>query len=51
MFALPNLNAVNIVIHGILGRGVSDSTRLDPQAKGLAEQLRARFVDVPEALL
>ena len=51
VFALPNLNAVNIVIHGLLGRGVSDSTRLDPQAKGLGEQLRARLVDVPEALL
>jgi hypothetical protein len=51
VFALPNLHAVNIVIHGLLGRGVSDSTRLDPQAKGLAEQLRARLVDVPEALL
>jgi hypothetical protein len=51
VFALPNLHAVNIVVHGLLGRGVSDSTRLDPQAKGLAEQLRARLVDVPEALL
>ena len=51
VFALPNLRAVNIVIHGLLGRGVSDSTRLDPQAKGLAEQLRARIVDIPAALL
>jgi len=51
VFALPNLRAVNIVVHGLLGRGVSDSTRLDPQAKGLAEQLRARVVDIPDALL
>ncbi len=51
VFALPNLRAVNVVIHGLLGRGVSDSTRLDPQAKGLAEQLRARYVDVPASLL
>ena len=48
---LPNLNAVNVVIHGILGRGVADSDSLDPQAKGLGEQLRARLVDVPVRLL
>jgi hypothetical protein len=47
---LPNLAAVNIVIHGLLGRGVSDSTRLDPQAKGLAEHLRSRIVPVPRRL-
>jgi hypothetical protein len=51
VFLLPNLRAVNIVIQGLLGRGVSDSTRLDPQAKGLAEQLRARLVEVPDVLL
>lgn len=51
VFLLPNLRAVNVVIHGLLGRGVSDSTRLDPQAKGLAEQLRARYVAVPDVLL
>jgi hypothetical protein len=44
---LPNLNAINIVIHGWLGRGVADSTSLDPQAKGLAEQFRARVADLP----
>ncbi|HEX6888591.1 MAG TPA: acyclic terpene utilization AtuA family protein [Candidatus Nanopelagicales bacterium] len=41
---LPNLRAVNVVIRGLLGRGVADSTSLDPQAKGLAEHLRARRV-------
>ena len=51
VFELPNLRALNIVIHGLLGRGVSDSTRLDPQAKGLAEQLRARLVAAPEELV
>ena len=40
---LPNLNAVNVVIRGLLGRGVADSTSLDPQAKGLGEHLRARL--------
>jgi hypothetical protein len=46
-----NLHAVNVVIHGLLGRGVADSTSLDPQAKGLGEHLRARYVDIPTALL
>jgi hypothetical protein len=46
-----NLHAVNVVVHGLLGRGVADSTSLDPQAKGLGEHLRARVVDVPVALL
>lgn len=47
----PPLRAVNVVIKGLLGRGVSETTRSDPQAKGLAEQLRAVWVDVPEELL
>ncbi len=48
---LPNLRALNVVVHGILGDGVASSTRPDPQAKGLAEYLRSRVVDLPEALL
>jgi hypothetical protein len=48
---LPNLRAVNIVIHGLLGRGVAETTRVDPQAKGLGEHLRARLVDIPVTLL
>ncbi len=48
---LPNLHAVNVVIHGLLGQGVAASTRFDPQAKALGEWVRARHVDVPEVLL
>ena len=48
---LPNLRAVNIVIHGILGRGVSENSRSDPQAKGLGEHLRARIVSIPRELV
>lgn len=48
---LPNLRAVNVVVHGLLGEGVSSSTRFDPQAKGLGEWLRSRHVEVPVALL
>lgn len=48
---LPNLHAVNIVIHGLLGRGVAENARSDPQAKGLGEHLRARLVDIPAHLV
>ncbi len=50
-YELPNLRAVNVVVHGLLGAGVASSTRPDPQAKGLGEYLRSRLVDVPEHLL
>jgi hypothetical protein len=48
---LPNLRALNFVVHGLLGQGVAASTRFDPQAKALGEWLRSRLVDIPEALL
>jgi hypothetical protein len=48
---LPNLRALNGIIHGLLGRGVAASMRLDTQAKGLGEYLRAKAVDVPQRLL
>jgi hypothetical protein len=43
----PNLLAVNVVVHGLLGDGVASATRPDPQAKGLGEYLRSRFVAPP----
>ncbi|MFW0795494.1 acyclic terpene utilization AtuA family protein [Gordonia sp. CPCC 205515] len=46
-YRLPNLNAVNFVIEGVLGRGVSDNVRFDPQAKGMGEWLRSRPVPIP----
>ncbi len=48
---LPNLRAVNVVIEGLLGRGVAEGARFDPQAKGLGEWARSRVVEVPEELL
>jgi hypothetical protein len=48
---LPNLRAVNVVIAGLLGRGVAASTRFDPQGKAVGEWLLSRMVDVPEELL
>ena len=48
---LPALRSLNFVVHGLLEEGVAASTRQDPQAKSLGEWLRARVVDIPEALL
>jgi hypothetical protein len=50
-FPLPNLGGVNVVVHGLLARGVAASTRFDPQAKGLGEWARSRHVDIPGELL
>ena len=46
-YELPNLLALNFVVHGLLGEGVASSTRPDAQAKSLGEYLRSRLVDVP----
>lgn len=48
---LPGLRAVNVVIDGILGKGVAYNARFDPQAKGLGEWLRSRHLDIPEEIL
>jgi len=50
-YELPNLLAMNFVVVGLLGLGVAASTRPDPQAKGLGEYLRSRYVDIPVELL
>jgi hypothetical protein len=50
-YELPNLLALNFVVFGLLGEGVSSSTRTDPQAKSLGEFLRARLVEIPRSLL
>ena len=50
-YELPNLRALNFVVVGLLGLGVAASTRPDPQAKGLGEYLRSRYVDIPVRLL
>jgi hypothetical protein len=49
-FDLPNLRALNFVLHGLLGEGVAASSRIDGQAKGLGEYLRAKVVPVPREL-
>ena len=48
---LPNLKALNFIIEGILGKGVAEQVRFDPQAKGLGEWLRSRHIEIPTELL
>jgi hypothetical protein len=50
-YLLPNLSAVNFVVHGFLGEGVSSCLKVDGQGKGLAEYVRSKYVDVPVDLL
>ncbi|MCK2141703.1 DUF1446 domain-containing protein [Streptomyces sp. WAC00276] len=50
-YALPALYAVNFHVEGLLGDGVAAQARFDPQAKGVGEWLRARHLDIPEAVL
>lgn len=46
----PHIHAVHFVIYGILGRGVSSSSRLDGFGKGFADYLRDKIVEVPQIL-
>ncbi|TWS26044.1 DUF1446 domain-containing protein [Tsukamurella sputi] len=50
-YELPNLKALNFVIEDLLGKGVAHGYRFDPQAKGVGEWLRGRYVDLPVDLL
>lgn len=47
----PNIYAVHFVVYGILGRGVSGSSRLDSLGKGFADYIRDKVVEVPTDLL
>ncbi|KAA1426843.1 acyclic terpene utilization AtuA family protein [Nocardioides antri] len=46
VYVLPNLGGVNVLIHGLLDEGVAATARFDPQAKGLAEWVRSRLVNI-----
>jgi hypothetical protein len=48
--ALPNLRALVFVLRDFLEEGAAASTRLDPQAKTLAEVVRAQRIEVPVRL-
>lgn len=47
----PKIMAVHFVVYGVLGRGVSGSSRLDSFAKGMGDWLRDVEVDVPVKFL
>lgn len=47
----PHIKAVHFVIYGILGRGVSSSSRLDSLGKAFAEYIRDRVVPIPQKFL
>jgi hypothetical protein len=49
-YELPNLRALNFVLHRLLGPGVAGLDRFDPQAQALGEWLRSRLVEVPEVV-
>ena len=50
-FELPNLLAVNFLLHRSLGGGGTSSLLLDAQGKTYAQFLLAATVEVPETLL
>ncbi|KAJ4265317.1 hypothetical protein NW762_004602 [Fusarium torreyae] len=47
----PHIHAVHFVVYGILGRGVSSSSRLDGFGKGFADYFRDKVVEFPVSLL
>ncbi|KAL3417209.1 duf1446 domain-containing protein [Phlyctema vagabunda] len=47
----PHIHAVHFVVYGILGRGVSSSSRLDALGKAFTDYIRDRVVEVPESIL
>lgn len=50
-FELPNLSALNFLLHEALGGGGTVSLKLDAQGKTYAAHLLRMEVDVPEDLL
>jgi hypothetical protein len=47
----PHIFAVHFVVYGVLGRGVSGSSRLDSFAKGMGDWLRDVVADIPVRLV
>lgn len=47
-FDLPNLNAINFLLHGALGGGGTVSLKLDAQGKTYAAHLLKMEVELPE---
>ena len=49
-FELPNLSALNFLLHGALGGGGTVSLKTDAQGKVLSTALLRLVIDVPDAL-
>jgi len=49
-FYLPGTNAMNILLHRVLGGGGTSSLRNDPQGKGYSQLVLAHRIKVPEAM-
>lgn len=49
-FALPNLNALNFLLHGALGGGGTISLKTDAQGKVYSTALLRMEIDVPRSL-
>lgn len=50
-YEFANLRALNFIVKGLLGGGATESLRLDSQAKGFGEYVRAKVVEIPVRLL
>ena len=50
-FRVPNLNALNFILHDSLGGGGTESLQIDAQGKTHAQGLLQMEVDVPEELI
>ncbi|PTM16719.1 MAG: hypothetical protein DA446_01780 [Bacteroidetes bacterium] len=50
-YTLPNIHALNFVLHNSLGGGGTVSLKLDAQGKTHASTMLRMMVDVPEELL
>ena len=48
-FELPNLNALNFLLHNTLGGGGTVSLKMDAQGKTLAAAMLRMEVDIPES--
>lgn len=46
-YELPNLGALNFVLHGVLGSGGSRSVRVDAQGKTLGQAILELPLDIP----
>jgi hypothetical protein len=48
-FELPNLRALNFLLHGVLGKGGTSTLRLDPQGKALADAVCFLEIELTDA--